>query len=63
MCKQADKKAALACMAAFANTDFRDDMTKVSVPTLVIHGDSDATFPMQARAKGLTMPLLVVRFT
>ena len=41
VCKQADKKAALACMAAFANTDFRDDLAKVNVPTLVVHGDSD----------------------
>ncbi len=38
---QADKKAALACMAAFANTDFRDDLAKVNVPTLVMQGDSD----------------------
>lgn len=41
LCKQADKKAALACMTAFANTDFRDDLTKVDVPTLVMQGDSD----------------------
>lgn len=45
MCKQADKKAALACMAAFGTTDFRDDLPKVSVPTLALHGDSDATVP------------------
>ena len=38
---QADKTAALQCMAAFANTDFRDDLAKVTVPTLVLHGDSD----------------------
>ena len=38
---QADKKAALACMAAFANTDFRQDLTTIKVPTLVIHGDAD----------------------
>ena len=41
LAKQADKKAALACMAAFANTDFRDDLAKVSVPTLVMQGDAD----------------------
>ena len=40
--KQADKKAALACMAAFGNTDFRDDLATIKVPTLVIHGDADA---------------------
>jgi pimeloyl-ACP methyl ester carboxylesterase len=41
LAKQADKKAALACMTAFANTDFRDDLTKVDVPVLVLQGDSD----------------------
>jgi pimeloyl-ACP methyl ester carboxylesterase len=45
--KQADKVAALGCMAAFANTDFREDLAKVNVPTLVIHGDSDATVPFE----------------
>lgn len=44
---QSKKHAALASMAAFATTDFRDDLTKVTVPTLVIHGDSDATVPFE----------------
>ncbi|WP_445442123.1 alpha/beta fold hydrolase [Clavibacter sp. km1a] len=42
---QSKKHAALASMAAFATTDFRDDLTQVTVPTLVIHGDGDATVP------------------
>ncbi|TIH32057.1 alpha/beta fold hydrolase [Subtercola vilae] len=44
---QSSKVAALACMTAFATTDFRDDLTKVSVPTLVIHGDGDGTVPFE----------------
>jgi pimeloyl-ACP methyl ester carboxylesterase len=44
---QASKHAALACMAAFAGTDFRDDLKKVTVPTLVIHGDGDGTVPFE----------------
>ncbi len=44
---QSKQHAALASMAAFATTDFRDDLTKVTVPTLVIHGDSDATVPFE----------------
>ncbi|WNV86987.1 alpha/beta hydrolase [Umezawaea sp. Da 62-37] len=47
LCDQADKAAALACMAAFGATDFRDDLTKVAVPALVLHGDSDATVPFE----------------
>lgn len=45
LCEQADKKAALACMAAFGNTDFRDDLTTVAVPALVLHGDGDGIVP------------------
>ena len=44
--KQADKKAALACMASFGTTDFRGDLPKVNVPTLVIHGAGDGVVPL-----------------
>ena len=47
LCRQADKRAALGCMNAFGTTDFREDLPKVSVPTLVLHGDSDATVPFE----------------
>ncbi|WP_336922533.1 alpha/beta fold hydrolase [Aquipuribacter sp. SD81] len=47
LCKQADKKAALGCMAAFGETDFRDDLATISVPTLVLHGDADAVVPLE----------------
>jgi len=45
--KQADKKAALAAMNSFGTTDFREDLTKVSIPTLVLHGDGDAVVPFE----------------
>jgi pimeloyl-ACP methyl ester carboxylesterase len=47
MCGQADRKAALACMAAFGETDFRGDLEEVTVPALVIHGDGDGTVPYE----------------
>lgn len=47
LCRQADQKAALACMEAFGTTDFRDDLTKVSVPTLVLHGSADGVVPFE----------------
>ncbi|WP_411074455.1 alpha/beta fold hydrolase [Streptomyces sp. cmx-4-7] len=48
LCDQADKKAALTCMTLFATTDFRDDLEKFgTLPTLVLHGDSDATVPFE----------------
>ena len=48
LCQQSAQHAALACMAAFSTTDFREDLRRVSVPTLVIHGDADAIVPMAA---------------
>jgi pimeloyl-ACP methyl ester carboxylesterase len=49
--REASKVAALACMTAFGSTDFRDDLPKVDVPTLVIHGDGDATVPFEGSGK------------
>ena len=43
----ASPKGTLDCVAAFGRTDFRADVAKVSVPTLVIHGDSDAIVPFE----------------
>lgn len=47
LAKQADKHAALGAMNAFAKTDFRDDLKAVTVPALIIHGDSDGTVPFE----------------
>ena len=43
--KQASKVAALACMAAFGTTDFRQDLEAVNIPALILHGDADGTVP------------------
>jgi pimeloyl-ACP methyl ester carboxylesterase len=51
LCLQSSKVAALACMTAFGTTDFRDDLPDVSVPALVLHGDSDGTVPFEASGK------------
>lgn len=51
LCTQADKNAALACMAAFATTDFRDDLIRVSVAALILHGDADATVPYEGSGR------------
>jgi pimeloyl-ACP methyl ester carboxylesterase len=39
--------AALGCNHAFCETDFRPELPKISVPTLVIHGDKDASTPLE----------------
>jgi len=35
------------CVTSFSGTDFRADLAKVKVPTLVIHGDKDQTVPFE----------------
>ena len=43
----ASPKGTLDCITAFGRTDFRGDLAKVDVPTLVIHGDSDGIVPFE----------------
>ncbi len=47
----ASAKGTLDCIAAFGRTDFRGDLEQVTVPTLVIHGDSDAIVPFEVSGK------------
>ncbi|GAB3759171.1 alpha/beta fold hydrolase [Spirosoma pomorum] len=44
----ASHRATIECAKAFAMTDFRDDLTQVNVPTLIIHGDDDKTVPIES---------------
>jgi non-heme chloroperoxidase len=43
----ASPKGTLDCIHAFSYTDFRADLVKINLPTLVIHGDSDAIVPLE----------------
>lgn len=43
---KASPKATIDCVRAFSETDFRADLPKLTVPTLVIHGDDDQTVPI-----------------
>ena len=51
MAAEASPKATLDCIGAFAYTDFRADMPKVTVPALVLHSDADALVPFEASGK------------
>jgi non-heme chloroperoxidase len=46
MSMQAGFPAAYDCVKAFSETDFREDLKKFDVPTLVIHGDDDQIVPI-----------------
>jgi non-heme chloroperoxidase len=43
---QSGHRNALQCIAAFSATDFRPDLAKIDVPTLVIHGEDDQVVPV-----------------
>jgi pimeloyl-ACP methyl ester carboxylesterase len=47
----ASLKGTVDCVTAFADTDFRPDMAKIDVPTLVIHGDGDQIVPFETTGK------------
>ena len=38
------------CVKAFSETDFTDDLKKIDVPTLILHGDDDQIVPIAASA-------------
>jgi non-heme chloroperoxidase len=46
----AGQKNALDCIKAFSETDFTDDLGKIDVPTLIMHGDDDQIVPIGASA-------------
>jgi non-heme chloroperoxidase len=44
---QASLMAVTGCAAAFSRTDFRPDLARIAVPTLVVHGGSDVMLPIE----------------
>jgi non-heme chloroperoxidase len=45
---QCGLKASYDCIKAFSETDFTEDLKKIDVPTLFIHGDDDQIVPIAA---------------
>src|SRR5207245_9164044 len=43
-------KAAYDCIKAFSETDFTEDLKKIDLPTLIMHGDDDQIVPIAASA-------------
>lgn len=61
----AGNKAVYDCVKAFSETDFTEDLKKIDVPTLVLHGDDDQIVPIAASAllsaklvKGATLKII-----
>ena len=43
-------KNAYDCIKAFSETDFTEDLKRIDVPTLIIHGDDDQIVPIASSA-------------
>ena len=48
---QAGFKGVFDCIAAFSETDFSEDLARIDVPTLVLHGDDDQIVPIGNSAR------------
>lgn len=48
---QAGLKGVYDCIKAFSETDFTEDLKKIDVPTLILHGDDDQIVPLETTAK------------
>jgi non-heme chloroperoxidase len=51
MSMQVGLKAAFDCIKEFSETDFTEDLGKIDIPTLIVHGDDDQIVPIGASAQ------------
>ena len=51
MALTASPKATIDLVTAWSATDFRNDLAKISVPTLVVHGTGDSTVPIDVSGR------------
>ena len=45
-CLMSSLNATVDCLRSFSATDFRNDLKKIDIPVLIIHGDADITVPI-----------------
>ena len=46
LCLMSSAKATIDCVHSFSETDFRNDLKKINIPVLIIHGDADKIVPI-----------------
>lgn len=51
LCSAASPRATLECAESLNNTDFRDELHTIKVPTLIIHGDDDKNVPIEVSSQ------------
>ncbi|MDP1844578.1 MAG: alpha/beta hydrolase [Sediminibacterium sp.] len=47
LCLMSSAKGTVDCVRSFSETDFRDDLKKINIPVLIIHGDADDIVPIE----------------
>lgn len=50
-CMQTGLKNSYECIQAFSETDFTEDLQKIDIPTLILHGEDDQIVPIEDSAK------------
>lgn len=58
----ASPRATQECAKSFSSTDFRSEMKAITVPTLIIHGDSDKTVPIEPTSEQASRLLPQAKF-
>jgi non-heme chloroperoxidase len=51
LCSFASPRATLECAKSLSTTDFRDELSTINVPTLIIHGSADEIVPIEISSK------------
>ncbi len=51
LCRLTSLRALIDCSRADLETDFRDELTRLNVPTLIVHGDKDVSAPLDLTAR------------
>ena len=46
-CLMSSLNATVDCLRSFSETDFKNDLKKIDIPVLIIHGDADKTVPIK----------------
>ena len=58
---QASLRSVYECVKQFSETDFTEDLQKMTIPTLVMHGDDDQIVPIAASANTAVKLLKLTR--
>src|SRR5215831_1535045 len=51
LCRQTSLRAVIDCNRADVETDFRAELPRINVPTLIVHGDQDVSAPLNLTAR------------